>query len=529
MYHNYLENIKPEEILIYLRKSRADDPLLSTEEVLLKHETILDEWTERNLSAKIPEENRYREVVSGETLADRIAFQKVLQRIESASIKAVLVVEIQRIGRPDLEEIGKITKIFRYTETMVITPLKTFNIADEYDRELFERELKRGNEYLEYTKKLLKRGRDLASKNGAYLSMPPYGYDKKILVDGKRKSSTLAINEEQANIVRMIFEWFVYENIGTQTIANRLNDMKIKPPKIDIWKPDGIRTILENPAYIGMIRWNTRKGIYVVEKGELRKTRPVNTGDDYILTKGLHEAIISEELFNLAQEKRGRTHRTCDNRHLRNPFASLLYCECGKAMSYRHKKGREPRLVCNGQKYCGCGSCQVEELIDLVIPGLKQQIAEFDLEISSGNDRTVKLQEKLIKNLEKKLEDINAKELSLWEAQVSPELANRMPNHIFQTITDKLTKEREEAQIALNKARKEVAKPIDYAKKKVSFQKALDALLDDEVSVDEKNHHLKACIERITYSRGIATKMQGKGVGKKWNYAPIEIDVKLNI
>jgi hypothetical protein len=165
----------------------------------------------------------------------------------------------------------------------------------------------------------------------------------------------------------------------------------------------------------------------------------------------------------------------------------------------------------------------------LVIPGLKQQIAEFDLEISNGNDKTVKLQEKLIKNLEKKLEDIDAKELSLWEAQVSPDLANRMPNHIFKTITDKLVKEREDAQIALDKARKEVSKPIDYAKKKVSFQKALDALLDDEVSVDEKNHHLKACIERITYSRGIATKMQGKGVGKKWNYAPIEIDVKLNI
>ena len=529
MYNNYLENIKPEEILMYLRKSRQDDPSLSTQEVLINHEQILDEWSERNLPSLIPECNRFREIVSGESLSARTEFQKVLKLVESDNIKAIAVKEISRLGRPDKMEIGYISKILRFTNIIVITPSRMFNIADEFERKMFEQELEQGNFYLEYSKRIMKDGRDRASKNGEWLSIAPYGYNKTILEDGRRKRSTLAINEEETNIVRMIFEWFVYENIGTQTISNRLNDMKIKPPKIDVWRPEAIRDILSNPVYIGYVRWNTRKGKYVVEDGEIRKTRPLNNDNDRIYVRGLHDAIISEELFDLAQEKRGRTHRTCDNKQLRNPFASILYCECGRAMSYRHKKGREPRLVCNDQLHCGCGSCQVEELIELIIPGLKQQIAEFDLEISNGNDKTVKLQEKLIKNLEKKLEDINAKELSLWEAQVSPELANRMPNHIFKTITDKLTKEREDAQIALEKARKEVAKPIDYAKKKVSFQKALDALLDDEVSVDEKNHHLKACIERITYHRGIATKMQGKGVGRKWNYAPIEIDVKLNI
>ncbi|MEE0968558.1 MAG: hypothetical protein U0M06_04210, partial [Clostridia bacterium] len=67
--YNIKENLKPEEILIYLRKSRADDPLLSVSEVLLKHESILNEWTEKNLKALIPEENRFKEVVSGESIA----------------------------------------------------------------------------------------------------------------------------------------------------------------------------------------------------------------------------------------------------------------------------------------------------------------------------------------------------------------------------------------------------------------------------------------------------------------------------
>ena len=49
---NYAELFKPEEILDYLRKSQSDDPLLTVEEVLQKHETILDEWDEKHLCEK---------------------------------------------------------------------------------------------------------------------------------------------------------------------------------------------------------------------------------------------------------------------------------------------------------------------------------------------------------------------------------------------------------------------------------------------------------------------------------------------
>ena len=290
MYNSYniLSTIKPEEILIYLRKSRADDPLLTTEEVLSNHEAMLDEWCERNLPYAIPQENRFKEVVSGESISDRSEFQRVLKMVESDSIKAVLVKEISRLGRPDKQEIGYISKIFRFTHIAVITPSRTFNIADEFERKMFEQELEQGNFYLEYNKRILKAGRDLASKKGAYLNLAPFGYDKHFIYEGRKKLSTLSINDEQANIVRMIFEWYVKENIGTQTIGNRLNEMKIQPPKINKWKSEAIRDILENPIYIGMIRWNTRKGVCVVRDGEFKKTRPINNDDDRILTKGLH-------------------------------------------------------------------------------------------------------------------------------------------------------------------------------------------------------------------------------------------------
>lgn len=535
-YFNIAENLKPDEILIYLRKSRNDDPLLSVEEVLEKHMKILDEWIDKNLNAPIPECNRFKEIVSGESISERTEFQKVLKLIEKPTIKAVLVVEISRLGRPDMEEIGKITKIFRYTDTLVITPMKTFDIKNEYDRDLFERELQRGNQYLEYTKKLLSRGRELSVRSGNYVcSKPLYGYDKVTIMDGKRKCPTLAINEEQAEIVRMIFNAYVNENIGTQAISNRLNDMNIKSPQGTIWSPDTIRDMLENIHYTGMVKWNARKSVLVVDNGEFRKIRPKASDEEIIICKGRHEAIISDELFQAAQEKRGRTHRTCDNKDLRNPLASLLRCECGRAMSYRHstrgngKYKGEPRLVCNGQKYCGNGSCSVSEMMDFVVDVLRNKIDEYEFEIENGNEDTYKAQEKILKNLETKLDNNHAKELSLWESQVDPDLNNRMPQHIFQALTDKLLTERKEIETAIEKTRKSISTPIYYETTLITFQKALDALLDDEVSVSEKNNLLKTCIESITYHRERPQRMTGKGNGRQWTTPPIEIDVKLKV
>ena len=71
MYYRPQIDFRPEEVIDYLRKSQSDDPLLTVEEVLSKHEAMLDEWAEKNLGGKVPEANKYREVVSGETLKDR--------------------------------------------------------------------------------------------------------------------------------------------------------------------------------------------------------------------------------------------------------------------------------------------------------------------------------------------------------------------------------------------------------------------------------------------------------------------------
>ena len=66
-----LPDLQPEEIIIYLRKSRTDDPALSVSETLSKHEQMLDDFSRRTWDALIPEQHRFREVTSGETIESR--------------------------------------------------------------------------------------------------------------------------------------------------------------------------------------------------------------------------------------------------------------------------------------------------------------------------------------------------------------------------------------------------------------------------------------------------------------------------
>lgn len=552
MYNYHLEqlNLHPDEIYAYLRKSRADDPLLTVEEVLAKHESILDEWAERNLGAKVPEENKFREVVSGETIADRPEIQKILKLIESPKIKAVLIVEVQRLSRGDLEDCGRLIKLLRYTNTLVITPQKTYDLRDEYDRDAFERELKRGNEFLEYTKKIMNRGTLLSVSQGNYIgSIPPYGYNRTYVMDGKRKCPTLSINEEQATAVRMAFDLYVNQNIGMTNIAHRLDEMGIKPQKGERWSTNAIKSLLINVHYIGKIKWYWRKTIVAVEDSEIVKSRPKAKVGEYLIYDGRHEAIISEDLFNEAQAKLGKNHRAKADTKVRNPLAGLLHCKCGRAMSLRcyAKREQPPRLACDDQAHCHTGSCTYDEIIVLVEDALRNCIADFEYRIKNNASDSMQLHEKLLKTLEKKMQDLESRELAQWEAQSNPDPSLRMPPDIFKQLNERLLKEKSEVKEAIFNARKSMPNPIDYEEKLIRFREALDTLLDPEADAIKKNKHLKDCIERIEYHRDAPQRTQSQKAyyydkehqrsrtksplktGGNWTNPPIDIDIKLKV
>ena len=497
------------EVLEYDRKSRSDDPLLSVEEVLERHGKILDDYALKYLDGPVPAENKYKEVGSSETIDDRPEMLKLLKAVENPAVKAVMVVDVQRLSRGDLEDNGRLIKILRYSNTYVITPHKVYDLRDDYDRDAFERELKRGNEYLEYFKKIQRRGKLASVKEGNYVgSVAPYGFTRVPIKDrDKIECWTLAEKKDEADVVRLIFHWYCNEDIGVTAICRRLEAMNVKTKNgLSTWKPSIIFGMLENVHYIGCVRWNWRKTEKIIEDQEVKKIRPKAKVDEYLVFEGKHDGLISEELFNKAKEIKGNRHRTKTDTTLKNPFSGIMYCKCGAKMGYNtyNKNGKEfapPKLVCNNQVHCKTGSADFREVMEYVCCTLKDCIADFEVRIDNDQDDSSKLHKNLIENLEKKMKDLEAQEVSQWKTQADPDPEKRMPQHVFKILNEQLLKEKEEIRQALCKAYESVPKPVDYKVKILKFADAVSALEDPTVSAKIKNQYLKDIIERIEYER----------------------------
>lgn len=533
------------ETLEYDRKSRFDDPYLSVEEVLEKHERMINDYAERYLSGPIPAENKFKEVGSGESIDDRPEMLRLLKAIESPKIKAIIVVDVQRLSRGDLEDAGRLIKLLRYTNTFVITPGKIYDLRDEYDRDAFERELKRGNEYLNYFKKISLRGKLDSVREGNYIgSVAPYGFNRITKVNGKKVCHTLEERKDQADIVRLIFKWYCEGDIGVTAICRRLESMHVKTPGGgDIWRPTMIFTILENIHYIGCVRWDWRKTIKIIKDQEVKALRPKAKVGEYLIFNGKHDGIISEELFNRAQEIRGKRHRARTDTTLKNPLSGVLHCKkCNAKMRYNtyRKNGVEyakPRVMCPNQVHCKTGSAIYDEVLERICDSLQNIIEDFEVRVENQQDDSFKLHKDLVDRLERQLADLEIKEKLQWEAKHHPDPDERMPSHIFKELNSKLLKEKEEINAALCEAKDAIPEPVDYRDLSIKFTDTLQMLKDPTIGASIKNMHLKDIIDKVDYERPAnvrITKENAKELGydkppkgKMFHTYPFEISISI--
>lgn len=342
-----LSIIDVHKIIIYLRKSRSEGKE-SVEEVLYRHEKILQDFAIQTFGQKIPEENIYREVVSGETLDERIEIKKVFNRLEKEEIKVLLVVEPQRISRGDMLDCGRVVRILRYTETLCVTVTKTYDLNNKFDRELFEAQLSQGNKYLEYSKEIMDRGKALSIREGKYIgSTAPFGYDRKAL----DKGFMLVKHKIEAPIVETIFNLFVNEDLTTKEISSYLNKHQMESRSKKPWNYNMVRHILKHEVYYGSLAWGKRPVIRKLIDGDLTKFR--TTAEEYMLVRGMQEPIVSKEVWDIAQEKiKGRAlPKTTDGRELKNPLAGIVFCKkCGYSL-VRIKNARDSKVRKKVRKY----------------------------------------------------------------------------------------------------------------------------------------------------------------------------------
>lgn len=486
-----------DEILVYLRKSRADNPDETVEEVLSKHEESIQNYVIKLFGKKIPEENIYREVVSGETIDARPEMIKVLSSISSSNIKAVLVYDVQRLSRGDWEDGGKILSAFKYSNTLIVTPSKVFDLNDPsgYDYKMFKAELSAGYEFLEYTKTILRKGVVRSMQKGNYLgSVPPYGY-KKVFVD---KEPTLEIDENEAPVVKMIFELYA-SGVGIYSIKKTLDKSPYQARKGKKWSESTLNRMLQSPVYIGKIRWNYRKEKKVYEDGRVKKIRPLGTEEELMIVEGKHPAIIDEELFNKVQSIFGTHSKEKCGGNLVNPLASILRCKCGQSMtlvSYTNTS-RKPRLRCRYQVDCGTVSTNFEDVYKRVISTLELYIKDFEVKLENQDDNMISIHDKLIEDLQKELMKLKDKEEELYDF---------LEDGIYDKETFLKRKSKNDAKIdevqdKIKKAKLSMPVKIDYKNKIVKFKNVVKALKDDNVEAKEKNILLKEIIDKMVYDR----------------------------
>ncbi len=190
------------EAAAYLRKSRMEEGM-ATDEVLAKHQKTLHDYAAAH-GIHILEE--YPEVVSGESLYARPQMLRLLQDVEDGKYDAVLCMDLDRLSRGRMKDQGIVLDAFRDSGTLIITPEKIYNLADEIDEEYAELKTFISRREYKIITKRLRRGLQMSIQDGCYVANAPYGYHKTV-VDRK---PTLEIYEPEARFVRMMFELYAY-------------------------------------------------------------------------------------------------------------------------------------------------------------------------------------------------------------------------------------------------------------------------------------------------------------------------------
>lgn len=386
------------DVLMYLRKSRAEELHDTTEETLRRHKEQLYAVAKRMGLHVIM---TFEEVRSGESLYARPQCLAMLEAVSTGNYEAVLVMDVDRLGRGSMAEQGIIFDTFRRFGVKIITPDSVIDPTNDDDAEKFEFESLFARRELKTYKKRMRRGINKSIDEGSYLSNAPYGYKKTVV----NRQPTLEIYEPEAYFVRMIFDMYVNQGIGTSNIANHINALGAHPARSNKFGRTSVAYIIKNPVYAGKTVWNKQR--YVVENG-IRHSYP--TPENIKITDGIHPPIIDEETYAIAQKiMKKQWHKKYYDGTVQNPLAGLVRCgNCGRIM-FRHPSGHRtkvPFLMCLEK---GCiPTHPLEEVESAVLSNLREQLAALDVNIENSVAPDVSVYDKSIETAEKELKNISS-------------------------------------------------------------------------------------------------------------------------
>lgn len=223
---------------------------------------------------------------------------------------------------------------------------RTTNILKHFMNDYYAREV---------SEKLVQAHRLSRERGEFWGSRPPYGYQR-----AEENSKKLVPEPEEAEIIRQIFYWYVFEEMSSYDIARELNGKKVlgpedsyqkrkqgkEPEKRRLWRSDGIRKILQNPVYIGA-------AVYGKTKQMLAQNIPLQMipKEQWEVCENAWEAVVERAIYEKAQEiAKERWKDTLDNwaanpkekQGADGPFKGRIFCgHCGRRLGRSRSGGNE--------------------------------------------------------------------------------------------------------------------------------------------------------------------------------------------
>jgi site-specific DNA recombinase len=485
---------------IYLRKSRKDlEEEKRQAEQGIQYDTLDRHRSQLLELAKIKQvrvQGVFEEVVSGEYISERPEMQRMLREIENGAADAVLCMDLDRLGRGDMVDQGTIYRIFKNSETIIVTPTEIIDPQDENQELTFSIKSLIAREELKTIVKRMQRGRRQSAKEGKSITRkPPFGY----LRDENLK---LYPDPDTKWVVETIFQ-MAAGKYGRRMIAEELDRLRIKPPEKTNWEPSTVIAIIRNEAYIGNIIWGKVKNTKIDGKYKSKKIER----EHWQIHEAAHEPIISKDLFDQANEAikgRFRPHVKKDS-GLTNPLAGLLYCEnCGKAMVLQPRPNRPNHSIRCYNHLCkniqkGAGFNLVEERI---LSTLENLINQFELpeKVQRKINTTIKSKEKVLESIEKEKMEVEEQNNNIHELLEKKVYDIETFIQRQQILKEKIN--------GLNRKLEEIREEINLEKQQqhahANFIPKIKGVLEAYHSTDEaekKNRLLKSVIEKAIYLR----------------------------
>jgi hypothetical protein len=300
------------------------------------------------------------EGISGGSTKKRDNFNRMIRDAKAGVFDFIITKEISRFSRSTLDSI-------RYTQELLDYNVGVFFQNDNINTLDTDSEFRLvimagvAQDEIRKLSERLKFGFRQAIKNGHVLGNDKlYGYDKKDCV--------LTVNEEEAEIIRIIFDLYGNQRLGTRTISKRLMELGYTSREGNAFNTLTIRHILENPKYKGWYCGNKSQSVdYRTKRNVLLDESEWVTYPDPSIP-----AIVSEELWNRANALYKRRREEMKSRssglsfHNRYPYSTKIYCEEHGTTFHRQviqtKNGQQEVWQCKVYRSHGRAACSAPQI-----------------------------------------------------------------------------------------------------------------------------------------------------------------------